>query len=42
MELKFIDYLFEKGYLDMDEIIKKNIDNNMDNTTIKLFKKIVN
>lgn len=41
MEEKFINYLFEKGYLNIDQIIKDNVDSNdISTTTFTLLKKV--
>ena len=41
MEEKFINYLFEKGYLNIDQIIKDNVDSkDISTTTFTLLKKV--
>lgn len=41
MEQKLIDYLFEKGYLDIDKIIKDYVSIDTNHTTYTILKKVI-
>ena len=41
MEQELIDYLFEKGYLDIDKIIKDYVSGDTNYTTYTLLKKVI-